>query len=143
MFFDFESSQDTGTHIVNYCVLKDFSGEINMTFPDCKSFCEFVFQKKNKGFTFIAHYMKGYDGKFVRKYCIDNALCPEVVMCGSKIMMMTIKKLRIRFIDSINFIGFPLADFPKIFSLNESKKGVFPHYFNKPCNQGGPIRIIK
>ena len=34
-----------------------------------------------------------------------------------------------------------LASFPKTFGLKELKKGYFPHYFNKKCNQNyvGPI----
>ena len=45
------------------------------------------------------------------------------------------QKLRIRFIDSLNFLQMPLKDFPKTFGLDELKKGYFPHYFNKACNK--------
>ena len=50
-------------------------------------------------------------------------------------MMMEIAQLRIKIIDSLNFIQQPLSSFPKTFGLNELKKGYFPHYFNKNCNQ--------
>ena len=48
---------------------------------------------------------------------------------------MKINEYKIRFIDSINFVASALASFPKTFGLKELKKGYFPHYFNKPCNQ--------
>ena len=50
-------------------------------------------------------------------------------------MMMEITQLRIKIIDSLNFIQQPLSSFPKTFGLNELKKGYFPHYFNKICNK--------
>ena len=56
-------------------------------------------------------------------------------MNGSKIMLMEIPAFNVRFIDSINFVPFPLALFPKTFGLKELKKGYFPHLFNKPENQ--------
>ena len=56
-------------------------------------------------------------------------------------MSMEIQSLRIKFIDSLNFVTTALAAFPKTFGLTELKKGYFPHYFNKECNQAyvGPI----
>ena len=50
-------------------------------------------------------------------------------------MFMEIPKLSIRFIDSLNFLQMPLESFPKTFGMKELKKGYFPHYFNKECNQ--------
>ena len=55
-------------------------------------------------------------------------------------MFMEIPKLSIRFIDSLNFLQMPLKSFPKTFGMNELKKGYFPHYFNKECNNYvGPL----
>ena len=48
---------------------------------------------------------------------------------------MEIPKLTIKIIDSLNFIQQPLSSFPKTFGINQLKKGYFPHYFNKKCNQ--------
>ena len=50
-------------------------------------------------------------------------------------MFMEIPKLFIRFIDSLNFLQMPLKSFPKTFGMNELKKGYFPPYFNKECNE--------
>ena len=49
--------------------------------------------------------------------------------------------IRIKFIDSLNFIPMALAKFPKTFGQDELCKGYFPHFFNKDENQDyvGPI----
>ena len=39
------------------------------------------------------------------------------------------------FIDSLSFIPMKLANFPKIFGLDELRKGYFPHLFNKKENE--------
>ena len=52
----------------------------------------------------------------MKPYCIYN---------GAKIMFMEVPKLRIRFIDSINFLQIPLKAFPKTFGLDELKKIIF------------------
>lgn len=54
---------------------------------------------------------------------------------------MTIIAFNIRIIDSLNFVASKLSDFPKTFGLKELKKGYFPHYFNKKCNQNYVGRI--
>jgi len=63
IFYDFETTLDSTTnkHIVNYCVAQDFSGE-ERVFTTLDDFCKWVFNKAtHKGYTFIAHYAKGYD----------------------------------------------------------------------------------
>jgi len=45
-------------------------------------------------------------------------------------MLLEIKYLRIRIIDSSNFIQGPLSSFPKTFGLKELKKGYLFHFFN-------------
>lgn len=90
---------------------------------------------KFKGYTLIAHNRKGYNGHFILKWLVDQRMKPHCIYNGAKIMFMEIPKLRIRFIDSLNFLQMPLKYFPKTFSLNELKKRYFPHYFNKECNR--------
>ena len=81
----------------------------------------------------IAHNFKGYDGQFILHHLVHHA-CekPQVIMNGSKIMAMTAGN--IRFLDSYNFMSFPLAALPKAFGLTELKKGYFPHFFNTEAN---------
>jgi hypothetical protein len=38
-------------------------------------------------------------------------------------------------IDSINFLPSALSELPKMFGLEELKKGYFPHLFNRKENQ--------
>jgi len=67
MFFDFESKQILPQkHIVNYCIAHYFTGE-ERKFTNVNDFCTWVFDKKRKGYTFIAHYGKGYDFQFQRR----------------------------------------------------------------------------
>ena len=134
LFFDFECTQNTGTHEVNLAICHDFNGNESI-FNDINSFCNGLLIEKYKGYTFLAHNAKGYDSYFILKWCIDNGFKPYYIYNGAKIMMMEIPQLRIKIIDSLNFIQQPLASFPKTFGLNELKKGYFPHYFNKICNQ--------
>ena len=138
IFYDFETNQETGVHVVNWVDCEDFYGNKN-TFETIDEFCKFVFDAKNDGFTFIAHNSKGYDAQFIRNWCIENSMKPYCIYNGRKIMSMEVSGRR--FIDSLNFVAAPLASFPKTFGLTELKKGYFPHYFNKKCNQDyvGPI----
>ena len=46
MFYDFETQQDTGTHIVNYVNVQDFNGS-EWTFETIDEFCNFFFQTHN------------------------------------------------------------------------------------------------
>ena len=126
LFFDFECTQNTGTHEVNLAICHDFNGNESI-FNDINSFCNGVFNEKYKGYTFIAHNSKRYDSHFILKWCIDNAFKPYCIYNGAKIMMMEIPQLRIKIIDSLNFIQQSLSSFPKTFGLNELKKGYFPH----------------
>ena len=134
LFFDFECIQNTGTHEVNLAICHDFNGNETI-FNDINSFCNGNLNDKYKGYTFVAHNSKRYDSHFILKWCIDNGLKSYCIYNGAKIMMMEIPQLRIKIIDSLNFIQQPLSSFPKTFGLNELKKGYFPHYFNKICNQ--------
>ena len=140
MFYDFESTQNTGTHTVNLSIAQDFEGKeyVNNSTED---FCKCFLNDKFKGYTFIAHNSKGYDCHFVLKWLIDQGIKPYCIYNGAKIMFMELPKLSIRFIDSLNFLQMPLKSFPKTFGMNELKKGYFPHYFNKKCNENyvGPI----
>ena len=133
MFYDLETQQDTGTHIVNYVNAQDFDGN-EFTFSTIGDFCKFVFNDEHKGYTFVAHNAKSFDAQFILKYCVDDTIKPFCIYNGTKIMYMSIEKYKIRFIDSINFVNGALETFPKTFGLKELKKGYFPHLFNTPEN---------
>ena len=122
IFYDFETNQETGVHVVNWVDCEDFYGNKN-TFETIDEFCQFIFKEENKGFTFIAHNAKGYDAQFIRNWCIENGIKPYCIYNGTKIMSMEVSGRR--FIDSLNFVAAPLSSFPKTFGLTELKKGYF------------------
>ena len=62
MFYDLETQQNTGTHVVNYVNAQDFDGN-EYTFENITSFCKFVFE--HVGHTFIAHNAKNFDAQFI------------------------------------------------------------------------------
>ena len=130
IFYDFEATQNTGTHTVNLSIAQDFEGK-EYIHNSIEEFCKGFLNDKFKGYTFIAHNSKGYDCHFILKLLIDQGIKPYCIYNGAKIMFMEIPKLSIRFIDSLNFLQMPLKSFPKTFL----KKGYFPHYFNKECNK--------
>ena len=134
MFYDFEATQNTGTHTVNLSIAQDFKGK-EYIHNSIEEFCKGFLNDKFKGYTFIAHNSKGYDCHFVLKWLIDQGIKPYCIYNGAKIMFMEISKLSIRFIDSLNFLQMLLKSFPKTFGMSELKKGYFPHYFNKECNK--------
>ena len=82
----------------------------------------------------IFHNLKGFDGVFIinelykQKRTVENQLT-----IGSKVLVFESGSLTFK--DSLCFLPFPLADFPKTFNLQEFKKGFFPHEFNLPHHQ--------
>jgi len=134
MFFDYEAQQETGTHIANKIIAHDFDGN-KIMFDTNEEFCKHIISSKYKGYTFIAHYAKGYDSQFILKYLVDNTLKPFTIYSGTKLMLLEIKCLNIKIKDSSNFIQAPLSSFPKTFGLKELKKGYFPHFFNTVENK--------
>lgn len=60
--------------------------------------------------------------------CYQRFIFPTLVVNGAKIMSMELSD-GIKFIDSLNFLPFPLSAFPKSFGIHELKKGFFSHLF--------------
>lgn len=140
IFFDFETTQTTGEHIVNYAVAqytdgRTFTFEADESDDACSKFCTFLLTAVHKSFTAVAHNMKGFDGQFVVGWMLRQGLTPEIIPNGSKIMCINIPSLNLRVIDSFNFLPMRLANLPKTFGIQEIKKGYFPHLFNSPENQ--------
>lgn len=65
----------------------------------------------------------------------ENAIPPDVIMNGSKFMKIKVAHLKMKFIDSRNFIPIVLSKIPKAFILSDIAKGYFPYLFNKCENQ--------
>ena len=143
LFFDFEATQEHDIHCPNLCVVHDEEREVALFQGEdtVKKFCEWLLTPEHKGCIVVAHNFQGYDGYFITKFLIDNAIHYEIIYRGAKSLSMTIPMFNIKFIDSLNFIPMSLAKFPKTFGQDELCKGYFPHLFNKEENQNyiGPI----
>ncbi|XP_066279615.1 uncharacterized protein [Branchiostoma lanceolatum] len=146
--FDFESEQTTGEHKIIAGVVKCELDNGVIVFRGNQSrdlFCRWLFHESHKDSTFVAHNLRSYDGHFIVQYLIDNAVLPDIIYSGAKIMTMQIPRLNIKFIDSLNFLQMPLAKFPKTFGFNDISKGYFPHLFSsmENLNYRGPIPDLK
>lgn len=109
-FYDFECTQNTEKHEANVTIAQDFNGKEYM-YKNLDQFWNNMINKKLKVYTLIAHNSKGYDARFILKWFVDQGMKPYCVYNDAKIMHMEIPKLRIRFIDSLNFIQMPLKNF--------------------------------
>ena len=128
MFFDFECMEDTGCHVPNPCVVQNEIGEETVfSGPITKDdFCQWLFLPTNANTTFVAHNFQAYDGYFIVQYLYKQGLAPELITRGATILFLTVKKLNIKFIDSLCFTPMKLAAFPKTFGLEEPVKGWSP-----------------
>ena len=60
--------------MVNYCIAHYFNGDERI-FDNIDEFCKWVFSKaKRTGYTFIAHYGKGYDFQFIAEWLIAHSV---------------------------------------------------------------------
>ena len=143
LFFDFEATQEHGTHHPNLCVVHDEEREVALFQgkDTVKDFCQWLFTPQHKGCIVVAHNFQGYDGYFITDYLVQNAIQYDIIYRGAKNLTLKVTAWDIKFIDSINFIPMALAKFPKTFGQDELCKGYFPHAFNKDENQNyvGPI----
>ena len=143
LFFDFEATQEHGTHQPNLCVVHDEEKEVALFQgkDTVNDFCQWLFTPQHKGCIVVAHNFQGYDGYFIADYLVQNAIKYEIIYRGAKSLTLKVPDWDIKFIDSINFIPMALAKFPKTFGQDELCKGYFPHAFNKDENQNyvGPI----
>jgi hypothetical protein len=98
-------------------------------------FCQWLFSGENEGATVIAHNFKGYDSLPILEYLYQNGVKPTIIANGANNMYIEVPGCRVRMIDSINFLPSALSELPKMFGLEELKKGYFPHLFNRKENQ--------
>src|SRR6266576_3077748 len=107
IFFDYEACQETGIHIPNLIVAHDFDGTVHR-FNNNDDFCKWLISKEHKKYTAIAHYTRGYDSQFIMQYCLKNMLKPYTIYNGSKLMLLEIPHIKLKIIDSHNFVQAPL-----------------------------------
>lgn len=102
--------------------------------------------KKKKVFTYkdhvvIAHNLSGFDGTFIMnsiKSRLDFKL--ELIKDGTRLLMLNVKPLNLKFVDSFNFVHTSLRKLSKMFGITESKT-FFPYSMLKPelMNYIGPL----
>ena len=150
LFFDFECTQEHGIHEVNLCVVYNEEKEVGVFQGKnaVKDFCTWLLTPEHQDCIVIAHNFQGYDSYPIIKFLNENAIVCDATYTGTKCVTLKTKTkekhqfgIKIKFIDSLNFIPMALAKFPKTFSQPEMCKGYFPHFFNKDENQDyvGPI----
>ena len=150
LFFDFECTQEHGIHEVNLCVVYDEEGEAGVFRGKnaVEDFCAWLFTPDHHECIVIAHNFQGYDSYPIIKCLHEHGVVCDPIYNGAKCVTLKTKtrkshhlKIKIKFIDSLNFIPMALARFPKTFDQDELCKGYFPHFFNKDENQEyvGPI----
>lgn len=98
-------------------------------------FCKWLFSEENEKALIFCHNFRGYDSYPIVSYLYENAFRPEVIMNGSKFLSIEVPHMKMKFIDSMNFIPMALSKIPKAFNLSKLAKGYFPHLFNNEENQ--------
>ena len=77
-----------------------------------------------------------YDALYIAQALEKEGIFPTKIQNGSSIIMMTIKGIGVRFIDSFSFLPRPLRYLALDFKLPEDeRKGHFPYLFNTRDNQ--------
>ncbi|XP_073497547.1 uncharacterized protein [Phyllobates terribilis] len=135
--YDIECTQDNQKHIPNYIYAKTLDGEKSWEFKDSSCLVDFVrffADTKFKKYTFIAHNAGKYDSYFILRQLIREKLEVRLMAKGGKLICVTVVALKIRFIDSINFLPMKLSKLPQALGFAEVK-GFFPHFFNTDDNQ--------
>ena len=137
-FFDFESDIVHPTspyHVPNFAVATTDGHTVDVYHQDGASvidqFCRAEFCEARRGTTFVAHNAKGYDAQFIKAWCAQQRVAFDYVPNGHKIMELRLPALKIRIIDSANFVPVPLSRFPAMFGLPAMRKGVYPYEFNQ------------
>lgn len=149
--FDYEAmlipvNEEVSLHQVNLvCVQKMFARPFERwTFKTLPEFIQWIRDELvplKKKTAFIAHNLKGYDGRLTLTELFKGSEPVEdMIWDGSKIHCFSWLGC-IHFRDSLLHIQQPLSAFPKIFGLQEMHKGWFPYKFNTPENQDyvGPL----
>jgi hypothetical protein len=146
IFYDYECMIDcNGKHIVAGVVAMYGSTEEVFTFENNDDFIEWLFSKKHKSYTVIAHNGGRYDFHFVKGEMIKRGIKSEDVCNGCTIFYSYVKAFKMRFIDSYRLIPLPLRAFSKTFGLTETCKGYFPYRFFTPDNMfyEGPMPRVE
>jgi hypothetical protein len=134
-----------GHELRNVCFKTEECGRRGKAFHNegrdvAMEFCQFLLDREFEKYTLVFHNGGAYDTYFIARFLFETRRkLPRVIYRGSKIVAIDTGDLRV--VDSINFLGFPLAQMPGIFQLKDVRKGTFPHFFNREENWSyvGPL----
>ena len=113
---------------VNYCEAQYVDGSV-FTFRSIDEVMEWLNKPEHKGSIVIAHCGGSFDFQLLlRQFLVDTQLRMKKVkyplLRGNKIITAEIQN-DITLLDSYAFVAHALAKFPRIFSIEEEKKGYF------------------
>ena len=106
-------------------------------------FLAYILQPAFYGYTFLAHNAARFDSFLLIGRMVSLGYVVDPLFDGNKLLQLSIKSLKIRFIDSWRYIMLPLAKFPQRFpnmqlGAEDEKtvvgKGTFPYKFNIPSH---------
>ena len=145
VFFDIEAMQDDEKHVANLLVAETENDDRPVRFKgancirDFLDLLETLTEEDTRDLIVMAHNFQGYDEYFIVDQYHQQCQSLDQIRNGAKMLQVT--QDRIRFIDSLSFLGMPLSAFSKTFGLTELKKGYFPHKLNTPDHPHyvGPI----
>lgn len=150
--FDYEAmliprDDDSFVHEVNLvCVQKMFDRPFKrwtfLTIAEFLNWIESEIAGGDEPVAFIAHNLKGYDGRLTLNELFGRDVeKPVEGMTWEGLKIQCFQWNGVYFRDSLLHIQQPLATFPKVFGLKEMHKGWFPYRFNTPANQNyvGPF----
>ncbi|MEO5355451.1 MAG: DNA polymerase, partial [Magnetococcus sp. XQGC-1] len=158
LFLDFETDQSSGTHVPIFCAMEwvelceddhetithQGSKTFGLDYGVADDVGAFLFQTQAfKGYSIIAHNMRGFDGCFLLQYLIERNFQVDLICNGLKLTSVFVPGLDIRLIDSLNFFQMSLAGIVSAMGLENvvKAKGYFPHFFVAPdkLNYIGPL----
>ena len=147
VYIDFETEFTSGEHIPVFCCISWVFESENGVKEEEDTICfgvssnvseevgAFLFSEKFKDSTVIAHNFRGFDCCFLIQYLTKNNIKPtNIILNGTKVNYMYIKRLNMRLIDSLNLTPISLSLFSKSFGLKEADKGFFPYRFIREEN---------
>jgi hypothetical protein len=142
---DLDTNNYDYQQVVNYVEIQSADGYITLPFRTIDAFASFLQRKELKGAYLIAHYGQGFDFQLLYQHMfradgLMHGKMKNPIMRGNKIIKGFIFN-DITLVDSYSYISSGLAEFPKMFGLQELRKGFFPHLLNvKPFwDYVGPI----
>lgn len=141
VYYDYETYFKDGEMMVALIVAIYGNSDEVFKFTDEDEFINWIFQRKHRKFTFIAHNGGRFDFHFIKRQMIRRKIKSSDIVIGNTIICSIAKQGSIRFIDSYRFIGIALRNFPDAFGFEDISKGWFPYEFlnEDTLNYVGPM----